>query len=74
MSLQSLSAAVWVICTYTGSLRGYETTRALLKDLIKMMKEDEESGNTESVPLPLIGRFKHQSGERGLVIPIASET
>ena len=78
MDMKTLEAAVFALTTYVGSLRGYETVKTHLPTMLEKLKEASRSGGLDAqLPhygLPLIGRFKTESGERAFVIPMASET
>jgi len=74
MDLLRLQAAVWLVTSHTGSLRGFETTKALLHTLRRRLDEASERGVQDHYELPLLGRFKAQKGECCFVIPIAAET
>ena len=78
MDMKMLEAAVFALTTYVGSLRGYETVKTHLPTMLEKLKEASRSGGLDAqLPhygLPLIGRFKTESGERAFVIPMASET
>ena len=78
MELDVLEAATFAITTYVGSLRGYETVKAHLPTMISKLQEASPGGGLDpTLPhygLPLIGRFKTETGERAFVIPMSSVT
>ena len=78
MESEMLEAVVFALSTYVGSLRGYETVKTHLPTLVTKLTELSANKTwDEDLPhygLPLIGRFKTETGERAFVIPMTSTT
>ena len=78
MESEMLEAVVFALSTYVGSLQGYETVKTHLPTLVTKLTELSVNKTwDEDLPhygLPLIGRFKTETGERAFVIPMTSTT
>ena len=75
MPLWEISAAVFVLGTFLGGIRGYEVVWADLGAWREELAEMDRADEFDSVPFPLVGRFKGEGGASGNhVIPLASIT
>ena len=69
-----IMAGAYASVCFCGSFRGHEVFLTDLSGLIKYQKETEQSGRDEYIVLPLLGRFKGETGERYHLTPLAAVT
>ena len=68
-----LTGAFACIC-FCGSFRGHEVFLVDLGGLLKHNKQLKQSGTSHYVIVPLLGRFKGETGEKYHLTPLAAET
>ena len=68
-----MAGAYSSVC-FCGSFRGHEVFLTDLAGLIKYKKETDQSGRDDYIILPLLGRFKGETGERYHLTPLAANT
>lgn len=68
-----MTGAYCVMC-FCGSFRGHEVFLTDLDGLIRENLKVKESGKDNYVIIPLLGRFKGETGERYHLTPLAAET
>ncbi len=66
--------AAFLVCGYTGGLRGEETMLLSLHGLSLHLEEGLQNGKQPHVPITLLGRFKGETGNRYHIIPVAACT
>ena len=69
-----IMAGSYAAICYCGSFRGHEVFLVDLDGLFKYMKEVEMSNKQDYVIVPLLGRFKGETGERYHLTPLAATT
>ena len=78
MESDMLEAVGFVLSTYVGTLQGYETVKTHLLTLVTKLTELSFNKiwdkNLPHYGLPLIGRFKMETGELAFVVPMTSTT
>ncbi len=60
------------VMLYAGALRGPEVFMVEAKELCKRIKDGKNDPRASHVFLPLMGRFKHENGERNLMFAFSS--
>ncbi len=60
------------VALYAGALRGPEVFMIEAMELCKRIKEGKRDPRASHVYVPLMGRFKHENGERNLMFAFAS--
>ena len=72
-SMLIMAGAYSCIC-FCGSFRGHEVFLVELDGLLKYNQPIKESGKFEYIMVPLLGRFKGETGERYHLTPLAAVT
>ncbi len=62
------------VCLYAGALRGGEVFLVEGKELCKRINDGKHDSRGSHVYVPLMGRFKHETGERNLMFAFMSVT
>ncbi len=60
------------VCLYAGALRGGEVFLIEGKELCKRIQDGKHDSRGSHVYVPLMGRFKHETGERNLMFAFVS--
>jgi len=70
----TISVATYLVVCFCASLRGNEGFMLCLGSLRKYLDQGKTGDKNDHVILPLLGRFKNESGERLHLIPLPSTT
>ena len=62
------------VTLWGGALRGGEIMMMEASELIKRKLDGKDEGNNSHIVIPLMGRFKNETGERNLIIILSNET
>ena len=73
MRLKLLLATYLVIC-FCGLLRGSEGFMVVWSDLVQFINKGKDDEELPHVVIPLLGRFKGKTGERGHLLLLSNET
>ena len=68
-----MAGAYSAIC-FCGSFRGHEVFIVDLEGLIKLNEQFKRKGRSDYVVIPLLGKFKGETGERYHITPLAAVT